>query len=190
MNIHNHFPIAILEHQVSTEIADTVEQQLLEHITALPYKDSFKGDVATDFFNNNRIDIFTMFPDLIDEFFAAKNTYQEVTSFVASDNITFWTQDYRSPTGVHNKHQHGVSGISGVYWVRANEHAGALTFYNPNAVLDYVSASVIDNPYRSMMNSYKPIKGKLLLFPSYLHHEVQPSREGVIRTTIAFNFLP
>ena len=50
MKIHNHFPIAILEHQVNVELADKVEQQLLEHIEALPYRDSFVGNVATDFF--------------------------------------------------------------------------------------------------------------------------------------------
>ena len=147
MKIHNHFPIAILEHQVDVELADKVEQQLLEHIEALPYKDTFTGNVATDFFSDARIDIFTMFPDLIDEFVNAKNAYQ------------------------------------------ANEQAGALTFHNPNTVLDYVSADEIDNPYRSMHSHYQPVKGKLLLFPSYLQHEVQPSQEGVVRTTIAFNFL-
>ena len=189
MKIHNHFPIAILEHQVDVELADKVEQQLLEHIEALPYRDSFVGNVATDFFSDARIDIFTMFPDLIDEFVSARNAYQEVTTFQSSDKLTFWTQDYRDETGIHVKHQHGVNGISGVYWIRANEQAGALTFHNPNTVLDYVSADEIDNPYRSMHSSYQPVKGKLLLFPSYLQHEVQPSQEGVVRTTIAFNFL-
>ena len=190
MNIHNHFPIAILEHIVNQELADEVENVLVSHIDNLPYKESFKGDVATDFFAEERIDIVNLFPKLIDEFFNAKSVYEEVTSFTSSNNFTFWTQDYRSPTGIHIKHQHGVNGISGIYWVRANEYAGALSFHNPNAILDYVSAEHIDNPYRSMMNSYTPTKGKILLFPSYLQHEVQPSQEGVVRTTIAFNFIP
>ena len=190
MNIHNHFPIAILEHQIDTELADTIEQRLLEHINTLPSRESFKGDVATDFFSEHRVDIFTLLPELIDEFCNAKKVYQEVTSFIVSDTITFWMQDYRSPTGIHTKHQHGINGISGIYWVRANEQAGPLTFHNPNLILDYVSAEQLDNPYRSIANSYQPTKGTILLFPSYLQHEVQPSQEGVIRTTIAFNFLP
>ena len=190
MQLHNHFPTAILEHQVDAELADKVEQQLLEHIETLPSRQEFvAGNVATDFFSDSRIDIFTMFPDLIDEFVNAKNAYQEVTTFQCSNNLTFWIQDYRDETGIHVKHQHGVNGISGVYWIRANEHAAPIKFYNPNTVLDYVGADAMHNPYRSMSSVYMPVKGKMLLFPSFLQHEVLPSQAGVIRTTIAFNFL-
>ena len=190
MQLHNHFPTAILEHQVDAELADKVEQHLLEHIETLPSRQEFvAGNVATDFFSDSPIDIFTMFPDLIDEFVNAKNAYQEVTTFQCSDNLTFWIQDYRDETGVHVKHQHGVNGISGVYWIRANEHAAPIKFYNPNTVLDYVAADAMHNPYRSTSHVYMPVKGKMLLFPSFLQHEVLPSQAGVIRTTIAFNFL-
>jgi hypothetical protein len=39
-----------------------------------------------------------------------------------------------------------------------------------------------------MTTMFKPIKGKIILFPSFLNHEVLPSQDGVVRTTIAFNF--
>ena len=191
MQLHNHFPTAILEHQVCSSLADTVEQELIDHINVLPYEKAFKGNVATDYYEETqtRIDIFNMFPDLITEFFNAKNNYQTSTGIEASDNISYWTQDYRDETGIHTKHHHGVDGISGVNWVRANEHAAPIKFYNPNTLLGYVEAKDLDNPYRSMSSVYMPVKGKMLLFPSFLQHEVLPSQAGVIRTTIAFNFL-
>ena len=188
MHIHNHFSTAILEHHVSLELADKVEQELLPHIKTLPYHKGFKGNVTTDYYTESRIDIFNMFPDLINEFVNARNRYHEITSFKTQDKINCWVQDYRDETGIHTRHHHGADGISGVYWVRANEQAGPLAFYNPNTIADYVEADDKTNPYRTMTAMYKPVKGKILLFPSYLNHEVLPSQDGVIRTTIAFNF--
>jgi len=188
MNIHNYFPTAILEHQVAEELSDRVEQELSLHIDSLPYNEGFRGNVATDYYSESRIDIFNMFPELITEFINARNTYYEITSFRTEDKINCWVQDYRDETGIHTRHHHGSSGISGVYWVRANEQAGPLAFYNPNTILDYVEADDKNNPYRNMTTMFKPIKGKIILFPSFLNHEVLPSQDGVVRTTIAFNF--
>jgi uncharacterized protein (TIGR02466 family) len=75
--------------------------------------------------------------------------------------------------------------ISGVYWVRANENAGGLCFRNPNPFVEY--AQWMDSQYGYQEYEFQPIKGKLLLFPSYLKHAVMPSSSNVVRTTIAFN---
>jgi len=75
--------------------------------------------------------------------------------------------------------------ISGVYWVRANENAGGLCFRNPNPYVEYAHNE--NSQYGRRQFEFQPIKGKLLLFPSYLKHAVMPSSKNVVRTTIAFN---
>lgn len=187
VNIRNHFPTCILECDVSAKLANEVENILIPHVETMPTDAS--GDLHTDYYSNERINIEKLCPKLVNEMVKAKDQYKKLTTFKATNNFDAWIQDYRNENARHRRHQHGISGISGVYWVRANENAASLIFYNPDSVIEYVSADDLFNPYRETMCEYVPVKGKMLLFPSYLQHEVIPSSTDVIRTTIAFNFI-
>lgn len=185
--VHNHFPICVLENKVSNELADSVEKKLLPYIEGLPEEG---GHLHTDYFTQNKLNLLEEVPELFEFLLETKRMYQQITAFKARDIPEMvWLQDYRSESAVHGKHVHGVSGISGVYWIRANDKAGPLRIYNPNVVLEYLAKYDNFNPYTTMSNDYYPEKGKLILFPSYLHHEVMPSLPGVVRTTIAYNYL-
>ena len=104
----------------------------------------------------------------------------------AGYSYNWWVQDYKEGD-VHDEHHHNVGQISGVYWVRANENAGGLSFRNPNVFVEYGHTVKDTAPYSWQEYVYQPVKGRLLLFPSYLKHTVLPSLKDCIRTTIAFN---
>jgi hypothetical protein len=183
----NLFPTFMLECHVDPRLADQIEDILTSEIDGMPTEQT--GSLHTDYFTDERIDIKGLCPKLYKEMEKAKDHAVDITTFKATNEFDAWVQDYRDDKAVHPRHQHGISGISGVYWVRANEGAGPLIFYNPDPTLDYVAAEDWFNPYRTTIYEYMPKKGMMLLFPSYLQHEVMPSLPNVVRTTIAFNFI-
>ena len=187
VELKNLFPTCFLEFEIDPRLADQVEDILIPQINKMPTDHT--GELHTDYFTDERINIKVLCPKLYKEMEKAKDQFRTLTTFKATNEFDAWIQDYRSEKAVHPRHQHGISGISGVYYIRANEGAGPLIFHNPDQVLDYTAADDWFNMYRSTIFEYMPVKGKMILFPSYLQHEVMPSQPGAIRTTIAFNFV-
>jgi uncharacterized protein (TIGR02466 family) len=86
----------------------------------------------------------------------------------------------------NEKHVHPVSAFSGVFYVCANENSGNIKFSVASSIEHYPVS--LTNP-KIIHNSVElaPQPGKLLLFPSWLHHEVLPSHDEETRISIAFN---
>lgn len=185
MQVDAVFPVAIMHHKISDDIADKVEKVYLEKLDQIPNTGHHYGDFGLP---ERVIDLKRDTPELLDEIIACKTHYETVTGLECSPGLMeFWTQDYRDQGQRHNRHCHGIHGISGVYWVRANENAQELNFFNPNPFPAYASHSK-DTPFSWNGYGYKPEKGLMIFFPSYLEHEVQESPPNTIRSTIAFNF--
>lgn len=181
------FSIPILEHNVSDRIADDVEQFVVPRLKLIPRPDN-NAPHGTDYFEPNKVvHLMNDVPELFSEIQDCVNKFQEachIKQLKEANQYNWWTQDYHEGD-IHNEHEHGMNQISGVYWVRANENAGGLCFRNPNPFVEY--AQWMDAKYGCQKYEFRPIKGKLLLFPSYLKHAVMPSSSNVVRTTIAFN---
>lgn len=187
MHIENYFPVAVVHHTVDDELSNKVESVMIPEIDKLSRNDA--NTLHTDFFEN-KIPVHELLPKLIDEWIYAVNEYQSLTSFSIDQNqpLEYWTQDYKEGD-VHTAHNHGINGISGIYWVRANNAAGNLRIHTPNPLSGYVKIDDEKNPYTATYVDIKPEKGKMIVFPSYLKHEVLKSNANAIRTTIAFNLL-
>ncbi|MCP5144548.1 MAG: hypothetical protein H6978_06960 [Gammaproteobacteria bacterium] len=86
------------------------------------------------------------------------------------------------------RHCHPNNFISGVYYVKAPRGSGAISFFDPRP-----QASVIDpektqfTPYNSGVVSVPPVEGRLLLFPSWLEHQVEFTVGDEARVSISFN---
>lgn len=185
MNIHAIFPVPFLAHVVDKEIADKVEKVFDEKVFSMPLSD----DQYTDFFVPFKtIDINKDVPELRDEILKARDKFVEETGIECErDRLQYWTQDYRDEGQRHGSHCHGIFGVSGVYWIRANENAGDFRFTNPNILNQYTRYDK-DTWYSAIHQNIKPEKGALILFPSYVFHEVLPSGKNAVRSTLAFNF--
>ena len=79
-----------------------------------------------------------------------------------------------------------------VYYVKASKNSGMLRIDDPR------SAAAMSRPrmkegtppsrlWREL--SYEPASGKLIMFPSWLVHSVDPNESNDIRISISFNFL-
>ena len=113
-----------------------------------------------------------------------------------SDKLTITDMWANINTGLNSwnaRHIHGGI-LSGVLWVSAPEGSGHLVFDNPMP-LEYWTQNIIDThgTYMKVNNAntsqvtYKPTKRNLLLWPSYLHHMVEPNKQNVQRISISFN---
>jgi uncharacterized protein (TIGR02466 family) len=95
--------------------------------------------------------------------------------------------------GIHN---HPMASWSGVYCVAGGQHdqgrddSGLLTFINPfimtTMFVDAGTAQMAE-PYSISSRSYRLEAGQLVLFPSWLLHEVKPFHGEGERITVAFN---
>lgn len=83
------------------------------------------------------------------------------------------------PLSSNRAHIHPGALWSGVYYVQAPEGAGAIEFTDPRVVTIMNSASFIPNKRRKTecwtKVKVKPIAGKMLFFPSWLYHSVEPN---------------
>ena len=177
------FSTPILESQVSTSLADKVEEIILPKLKNL----EFTGQNFTDFFNSPLVE-YSEISDLIETIYSEACIFWEKIGFKKSKNINYWIQDYKV-SNYHEEHNHGIVNLSGTYWIRANEDAGNFVLKNPNPFIS-VSHNIIDNPTKYNNDYYEiiPEKGKFILFPSFLFHSVKPGGPNCIRTSFAFNF--
>ncbi|MCW5734864.1 MAG: hypothetical protein KIS73_12090 [Enhydrobacter sp.] len=87
------------------------------------------------------------------------------------------------PAGVvHSLHLHPTSFISGTYYVQVPKGAGALKFEDPRL------SRMMAAPPRNAFFSLPARAGDVILFESWLRHEVPPARYAGNRVSISFNY--
>lgn len=91
-------------------------------------------------------------------------------------SLFLWTSIHQNGT-FHAAHHHQNSAISGVFYIQVPEGAGDIVFYDPRGALP---------PFGKTLH-IKPEVGKIVVFPSWLLHEVQPTISTKSRISISFN---
>lgn len=99
--------------------------------------------------------------------------------------------------GMFGIHNHPMASWSGVYCVSAGtpdedapQDNGALSFLNPfimNVMFVDAGNAQLRAPFTNVSRNYKLVPGQLVLFPSWLLHEVKAFRGAGERITVAFN---
>ena len=102
--------------------------------------------------------------------------------------ITSMQAIINSKEAFNEKHHHGNSALSAAYYVKAEQNAGNIVFFDPrqaNVFHHPVSKEV--NNINAQVQSVTPKAGTLVLFPSYLEHKVNPNLSNEERIVISFN---
>ena len=98
-----------------------------------------------------------------------------------------------NPPGAMNRsHQHPNSLWSGVYYIKASKNSGHLKIDDPRASAAMYRPRQKDGekPLRLLREThYEPVAGRLIMFPSWLLHCVDPNNSDDIRISVSFNFL-
>lgn len=89
-------------------------------------------------------------------------------------------------------HNHPLSLISGVLWIKIPENCGSLIFQSPQAFTQYLLLESVESKVAKEQNYYSnykfnPREGTMILFPSDLMHGVEPNESDEDRISIAFN---
>jgi len=92
--------------------------------------------------------------------------------------------------GDYNKlHNHRGSILSGVFYVDVpDENMGNIVFQRSDDIAYYLPTLENYNNFTGQTDSYKPESGKVLIFPSWLKHQVYGSRSEQQRISISFNY--
>lgn len=86
------------------------------------------------------------------------------------------------------RHNHPNSYFSAAYYVKTQNNAGEIKFFDPKEVKTMFHPKINNqNEFSSNIVKIKPEEGKLLLFPSYLHHAVEENLSEEERIVISFN---
>jgi len=91
---------------------------------------------------------------------------------------------------VHSLHLHPLSTISGTYYVRTPRNCSTIRFEDPR-LSKFMAAppKIADaSPAQKQHVTYKADAGKLILFESWLRHEVAANPAATDRISISFNY--
>jgi uncharacterized protein (TIGR02466 family) len=111
-----------------------------------------------------------------------KDSFQVIDQGWATLNNSVYTSE---------PHSHPGSFFTGVYYVKSIEASSPLKFINPiGAHAHVINRNVSEyNNINSSSYSEPPTVGKLIIFPSWLHHYVSTEFSDSDRISIAFNTL-
>ena len=100
-----------------------------------------------------------------------------------------WANLY-APGAAHRAHSHPNNYLSAVYYVRTWPGADTINFHDPRSQTGVIRPPVTElNSANTDQVVVRVTSGMLLLFPSYLHHSVDPNTSGEIRVSLSFNLM-
>ena len=97
------------------------------------------------------------------------------------------------PGGYNRPHIHPNSHFSGVYYIKAPQNSGEIVFNDPRSAAHMVMPERVKDikPPSHLWREVRviPLEGRMLMFPSWLWHCVEPNESNDIRISVSFNFI-
>tara|TARA_R110002012_G_scaffold286876_1_gene478775 strand:+ start:5715 stop:6299 length:585 start_codon:yes stop_codon:yes gene_type:complete len=96
------------------------------------------------------------------------------------------------PGGYNRPHIHANSLWSGVYYVKATENSGKLVCSDPRPGIQMnMPVRKSGTPPQHLWREchLAPISGRIIMFPAWLWHCVEPNNSDDIRISVSFNFV-
>ena len=185
-------------------INEVPKQLILDHISLLDNEkiNEKKENVNSELFGENSLDTYIL----------NKPEYENLNKYILQHGKNYaenyMSYDYKNykfsqswislkkPNQSHNQHFHAFSLISGVlFYGESYNNTSNLNFlryddYNINSLVHpkKPEKDLNDFSYTSFSLYYKP--NNLILFPSYLTHEVSKNVTNIPRKSLAFNIVP
>jgi len=185
-----HFPtpvyIADIEHP-------TLNQELERDIVAWSKKD--KGITRTNvqgWHSTTDMHELPEYQKLVSMLLASQKTVYEQEHYESEAVLGNMWANVNPPGGMNRAHQHPNSLWSGVYYVKAPKNCGHLKIDDPRSSAAMCRPKQKEGPMPSRLfreTHYEPKDGRLIMFPAWLMHCVDPNESNENRISVSFNFL-
>ena len=185
-----HFPTPIY-------IADikhpTLNQELEKDIVSWSNQD--KGITRTNvkgWHSTTDMHLRPEYKNLVDMLYEAQRTIYDQEHLDSEPFLGNMWANINPPKSMNRSHQHPNSLWSGVYYVKAPKNCGHLKVDDPRASASMIRPKQKEGqlpPRLYRETHYEPKDGRLIMFPSWLLHCVDPNESNEIRISVSFNFL-
>jgi len=185
-----HFPTAIYIADLND---DVLNQQLERDIIAWYNKD--KGVTRTNvkgWHSTTDMNLRPEFKRLVDLLHEAQRTVYDQEHLESEPFLGNMWANINPPGSMNRAHMHPNSLWSGVYYIKAPQNSGQLKIEDPRSVAAMSRprqkpGKLPDRLWRE--THYEPKAGRLIMFPAWLNHCVDPNESNDIRISVSFNFM-
>lgn len=124
----------------------------------------------------------------------AEQAGQQILKFLehapAPLRITGCWANVSAPYAHHREHSHPNNFLSGVYYVAAPRGGDSINFHDPRPQAHVVAPQVASESLKHASSVNVDVKpGRLVFFPAWLRHSVDPNQGEGPRISIAFNLM-
>ena len=129
---------------------------------------------------------------LIDLLFEAQRTIYQQEHLDSEPYLGNMWANINPPGAMNRAHMHPNSLWSGVYYVKALPNSGHLKVEDPRSIAAMSRPRQKEGPTPSRLwreTHFEPKAGRLIMFPAWLVHCVDPNNSNDIRISISFNFM-
>ena len=171
----------------------TLNQELERDILAWSNRD--KGMIRTNikgWHSDTNMNELPEYAKLVDMLYSAQRTIYDQEYYESEPFLGNMWANINPPGGSNRAHIHPNSLWSGVYYVKAPQNSGQLKIEDPRSVALMSRPRQKDVPKPDRLwreHHYEPKTGRLIMFPSWLNHCVDPNNSNDIRISVSFNFM-
>ena len=134
-----------------------------------------------------------VFKPLVDELFKMQMEIYKEELLTREPIIGNMWANINPPGGYNRPHIHPNSHFSGVYYIKAPQNSGEIVFNDPRSAAHMVMPDRVKDikPPSHLWREVRviPLEGRMLMFPSWLWHCVEPNESNDIRISVSFNFI-
>tara|TARA_S200000501_G_scaffold52027_1_gene42182 strand:+ start:494 stop:1084 length:591 start_codon:yes stop_codon:yes gene_type:complete len=171
----------------------TLNQELERDIISWSNRD--KGMIRTNikgWHSDTNMNELPEYAKLVDMLYSAQRTIYDQEYYESEPFLGNMWANINPPGGSNRAHIHPNSLWSGVYYVKAPQNSGQLKIEDPRSVALMSRPRQKDVPKPDRLwreHHYEPKTGRLIMFPSWLNHCVDPNNSNDIRISVSFNFM-
>jgi len=168
-------------------------QELAQHIINWSQQDQgVKKTNVTGWHSQTDMHTKPEYKSLVDELFIfIKEIWKEEWLDRAPVLGNMWANiNYKD--GYNKPHVHPNTLFSGVYYIKTSPNCGQLICTDPRPGIQTVMPTRIKGkPPKDLWREVHldPIEGRIIIFPAWLWHSVEPNQSNDIRISVSFNFI-
>ena len=168
-------------------------QMLANEIVMWSKKD--KGVVKTNmngWHSQTNMHTFPQFKPLVDALYEMQNEVYKEEWLDRKPLLGNMWANINYPGGYNRPHVHPNCLFSGVYYVKSQPGAGQLVVNDPRpGIQTMMPTRVKGQPPKHLWREahIDPVPGRIIMFPAWLWHCVEPNQSNDIRISVSFNFI-